>query len=151
METKQCRACGKIFKPRPQVPDQCYCSTEDCQRVRRRHWQSAKRQNDSDYRDNQTRAQHAWSKRNPDYWKEYRNLNQEYAERNRALQRERNARRNNKAIAKMDVSIVNNPLPSGIYRLSRFVSKGIANMDAWIVKITALSDISDASSVIAKR
>jgi hypothetical protein len=51
----------------------------------------------------------------------------------------------------MDVSNLQNPLPSGIYRLSRLVSKGIANMDAWIVKITTLSDISDAPTLIVKR
>lgn len=151
METKQCSACGNTFKPRPQVPNQCYCPDQDCQRTRRRRWQSAKLQNDADYRDNQTRANKSWNKRNPDYWKEYRELNQEYVERNRVLQRERNARRNKNTDAKMDMSDLQSSLPSGIYRLSRLVPEGIANMDAWTVRITTLSGISDKLPVIAKR
>ena len=151
MQAKQCSACGNTFKPRPQVPDQSYCPNRDCQRTRRRRWQSAKLKNDSDYRDNQTRAHKSWSKRNPDYWKEYRELNQEYVDRNRVLQRERNAMRNKNAIAKMDVSESHDALPSGIYRLTPLTPDGIANMDAWIVKIDMLSGISDDLTMIAKR
>jgi hypothetical protein len=123
----------------------------DCQRKRRRHWQSKKRKNDPDYHDNQARAQQAWNKRNPDYWREYRKDNKAYRERNRALQRERNAQRNKSMIAKMDVSATHPLLPSGIYRLSRVFTQGIAKMDAWTVEITVLSGTSEVSAMIAKR
>ena len=57
--TQHCACCGKPFAPRPQVPDQAYCSDPDCQRARKRQWQRAKLQSDPDYRDNQRAAQQA--------------------------------------------------------------------------------------------
>jgi hypothetical protein len=72
MPTKNCACCGEPFTPRPQVPDQAYCSAPACQRERRRRWQSVKMQTDPDYRDNQSRSQRAWLDRNPDYWRTYR-------------------------------------------------------------------------------
>jgi hypothetical protein len=151
METKPCSACGNKFKPRSQVPNQSYCPNKDCQRTRRRRWQSAKLQNDSDYRDNQIRANQSWNKRNPDYWKEYRELNQEYVDRNRVLQRERNEKRNKTAIVKMDVSDLQEVLPSGVYRVIRLIPDAVAKMDAWIVKIDILSGTSNQLRMIAKR
>lgn len=135
MVSNQCMACGQSFRPRPQVSNQSYCSAPACQRERRRRWQLLKRQSDPDYQDNQVRAQQAWSNRNPDYWREYRSTHPEYAERNRAQQRERNPRPQNGSIAKMDASIPVIPLPSGIYRLSLIAPDGIAKMDVWTVEI----------------
>ncbi len=43
MTNKICAGCGQPFEPRPQVPDQAYCSEPDCQRARKRQWQRAKR------------------------------------------------------------------------------------------------------------
>ena len=106
MECKRCTACGKAFRPRPQVSQQRYCPAPACQRDRRRSWQLAKRQSDPDYNDNQARAQRAWRKRNPDYWREYRRTHPDYLERHRAQQRERNDRRRERLIAKRDVSMV---------------------------------------------
>ena len=137
MVSNQCMACGQSFRPRPQVSNQSYCSAPACQRERRRRWQLLKRQSDPDYQDNQVRAQQAWSQRNPGYWREYRGTHPEYAERNRNLQRERNASPQNTEIAKMDASTPEMPLPSGIYRLSRVKAGTIAKMDVWTVEITA--------------
>ncbi|HEY4580403.1 MAG TPA: hypothetical protein VIG89_05150 [Candidatus Acidoferrales bacterium] len=140
MESRRCAACGKVFRPRHQVPQQCYCAAPACQRERRRLWQQAKRQSDPDYRDNQTRAQRAWRKRNPDYWRDYRLENPQYSERNRTQQRERNKRRRERLIVKMHVSTPVFPMSSGIYRISQALPAGIAKMDAWTVKITLLSN-----------
>ena len=52
METKTCNACGHHFTPRPQNPNQTYCTDPACQRERRRRWQQQKRRDDADYRDN---------------------------------------------------------------------------------------------------
>ena len=119
MQSRRCTACGHAFRPRPQVPQQKYCPTSDCQRERRRFWQKVKRESDPDYRDNQARAQQAWLERNPDYWREYRRTHPEYRERNRLLQRERNDQRTKSLIARMDGSMPELPLTSGIYRISR--------------------------------
>lgn len=83
--TRCCACCGEPFEPRPQVPDQAYCSAPECQRARKRQWQRAKLQSDPDYRDNQRSAQQAWSQRNPDYWRDYRTDCPDYAQRNRVL------------------------------------------------------------------
>lgn len=38
MTTKICACCGQAFEPRPQVPNQSYCSSPTCQRARRQRW-----------------------------------------------------------------------------------------------------------------
>ena len=86
METKTCNACGHPFTPRPQNPNQTYCTDPACQRERRRRWQQKKRRDDADYCDNDARARKAWAAENPAYWKQYRDTNPAYAERNRNLQ-----------------------------------------------------------------
>ena len=139
MKSKQCAGCGKAFHPRPQTPKQSYCSSPECQRERRRRWQYARRQSDPDYRDNQSRAQESWAERHPDYWREYRRTHQDYRERNRTLQRVRDARRRERVLAKMDVSAGDSPIPSGTYRLSPVTREDLAKMDAWMVRITVVS------------
>ena len=66
--------------------------------------QRLKLQTDPDYQDNQNRAQQAWSQRNPNYWRDYRESHTKYVERNRAMQLKRNAKLVAGPIAKMDVS-----------------------------------------------
>jgi hypothetical protein len=139
VKSKQCAGCGKAFHPRPQTPNQSYCSSPECQRERRRLWQYARRHSDPEYRDNQSRAQQSWAGRHPDYWREYRRTHADYRERNRALQRERDARRRERVLAKMDVSTRDSPVPSGTYRLSPVAREDLAKMDAWTVQITVVS------------
>lgn len=112
---QRCTCCGKSFEPRPQVPDQSYCSAPDCQRARKRQWQRAKRQSDPDYRINQRAAQQAWAQRNPDYWRDYRAARPEYEQRNREQQRSRDQARNG-SLAKMDVRA----LPNDLYRITPY-------------------------------
>lgn len=137
--SKQCEACGRIFTPRPQTPHQAYCSSPECQRERRRRWQQQKRQDDPDYRDNDSRAGKAWAAENPEYWKRYRDDNPIYAERNRNLQQKRNRKLRAPTIANEDVSRQPNSPPPGRYRLVLISEDGIANGDAWIVEIAVLS------------
>ena len=72
MSQIRCVNCSALFTQAPQVPNQSYCSKEACQKKRRNEWQRKKRTNDQDYKDNQSRAQKAWSDRNPEYWRLYR-------------------------------------------------------------------------------
>ncbi len=72
MSQIRCVNCSALFTQAPQVPNQSYCSKEACQKKRRNEWQKKKRTNDKDYKDNQNRAQKAWSDRNPEYWLLYR-------------------------------------------------------------------------------
>jgi len=139
MGLKRCLACGDQFHSLAQVPHQAYCFEPACQRERRKLWQREKRRADRDYRENQARAQQKWLDGRPGYWQRYRAEHPEYAQRNRDLQRARNAARAETSIAKMDASAPLSPLPSGTYRLTRALTDEIAKMDAWIVKITLLS------------
>jgi hypothetical protein len=133
--TRRCACCGKPFAPRPQIPDQAYCSSLDCQRVRKRQWQRAKLQSDPDYRTNQRAAQQAWAQRNPDYWRNYRNGRPEYAQHNREQQRLRDVNGADVDLAKMDVC----DLPPGLYRITWHPAFPRETGDSWIVEITPVA------------
>ncbi|MGF6480791.1 hypothetical protein [Paraburkholderia sp. JPY419] len=137
--TRLCPACGNAFVPLLHVPRQRYCSSEACQRARRRDWQRDRLRVDSDYRDNQARAQAKWRASHSSYWREYRAAHPAYRERNRSMQRLRNARRSSRPIAKMDVISLPRPLCSGFYLLSHADGAGVAKMNAWTVHIAVLS------------
>jgi len=139
MTSKHCAGCGDAFHPRPQTPKQAYCPSLACQRERRRRWQRERRQSDPAYRDNQSRAQASWAARHPEYWREYRRTHPQYSERNSAMQRERDARRRVRVLAKMDASTAVSPVPSGTYRLTPVTPEKLAKMDAWMVEITVVS------------
>jgi len=128
---KRCVCCGKPFEPRPQAPSQAYCPLPNCQRARKRQWQQAKLQTDPDYRINQRAAQQAWSQRNQDYWRSYRNARPEREHHHRKQQRARDAGRNGN-LAKMDVR----SLPSGLYRITRRPDFPRGASDSCIVEIT---------------
>jgi hypothetical protein len=139
MQSRPCVACGRAFRPRPQVPRQRYCAQAACQRERRRRWQQAKRRSDADYRDNQRRAQQAWRERHPEYWREYRRRHPSYEQCNRKQQQRRDGKRGQRDLAKMDASTPVLPVPSGTYRLAPVLLDDLAKMDAWTVEITVLS------------
>ena len=130
MQCRRCAACGRSFHPCPQIPEQRFCSQADCQRERRRRWKRRQRQTDPDYRDNQARAQRAWSERHSEYWRQYRRQHPQYNERNRQQQRVRNARRgtgeNAGVIAKGNVSDAFEPEFSGTYVLTPLAEEPIA-------------------------
>jgi len=143
-ERRKCKSCHQSFSPRPQNPDQHYCSDLVCQRARKRIWQQRKLLADSDYQANQSAAQRCWREKNPDYWSKYREKNPDYVKRNCEHQRERNLRRCGQdpgcpPIAKMDASILESSIKPGRYLLTRIESGLIAKMDALIVEINLCS------------
>lgn len=133
MPIKHCACCGQAFEPRPQVRDQAFCSAPACQRARKRQWQRTKIQSDKDYQVNQRAAQNAWSERNQDYWRNYREGNPEYQQRNRAQQRLRN-QASKVELAKMDVC----DFPTGLYRITRIPDFPNGDGTSWVVQITPL-------------
>jgi hypothetical protein len=144
MDDRRCAACGKSFRPSPRVRNQKYCGKGECRRARRRHWQRAKRQEDADYRDNQARAQRAWSGENGTYWRAYRSRHPEYAEENRRRTKQRKRDRRQHAaegnrFAKMDSIGVFSSVPSGTYLLVPQGVEEFAKMDSIMVEITLLS------------
>jgi hypothetical protein len=143
--SKHCKACGRVFRPHPQVPDQTYCSAPECQRERRRRWQQQKRREDPHYRENDADHHKAWAAANASYWKRYREMHPDYTDRNRSLQQDRNRRQAEAGIANEDASTVVSPFQSGRYRLVLVTAAGIANEDVWIVEITVISSVYDNS------
>lgn len=137
--TKRCAYCERPFAPRPQVPDQAFCSSPDCQRARKRQWQREKRLSDPDYRSNQQAAQRVWTQRNQGYWRSYREAQPEYERRNREQQRLRDVNDRNyehvSGLAKMDVST----LPSGIYRITKHPAFPRSSGNSWVVELTFIS------------
>lgn len=131
-----CAGCGIAFEPRPQTPKQAYCSLTDCQRLRRQRWQRDKLQNDPDYQDNQSRSQRAWMDRNPDYWRQYRQKNPAYAERNRSRQRSKSPPPELTDLANMDASMQPPVLHAGVYRITPVQLPGRQSTDSWTVEIT---------------
>jgi hypothetical protein len=79
MQRLRCVYCNDLFTPVPQVPKQSYCSKPNWQKERRKQWQKNRLQSDPDYRANQSRAQKAWTEKNPDYWRELRQTGPDYA------------------------------------------------------------------------
>jgi hypothetical protein len=147
MEQRRCASCRKLFHPRPQCPEQGFCSAPACQRERKRRWQKARRAADTDYRENDVQANRHWRGQHPDYWREYRRQHPEYVMRNREQQRERDrAARSNQVpaaptpdLANEDASILRFPLPTGTYRIVPARRVDLANEDACLVKIALLS------------
>ena len=139
MAERRCAACGEAFRPCRRVRDQKYCGEEECRRTRRRRWQRAKRQGDADYRDNQARAQRAWSGENSAYWQAYRSQHPDYAQANRDKQRQRDSRRRVANLAKMDSIGTFSSVSSGTYLLVPQGEEKLAKMDSIMVEITFLS------------
>jgi len=147
MEKRRCAACHKLFHPRPQSPEQKFCSAAECQRERKRRWQKARRAADPDYRDNDLQANRQWRRRYPDYWRAYRRKHPRSVIRNRDKQRERDWARRLKPpppppiphLANEDVSSLRFPFETGTYRMIPVTGEVLANEDACLVKIALLS------------
>lgn len=135
MTSKICQSCGQSFEPRPQVPNQTFCSSPICQRVRRQRWQRDKMHNDPDYRDNQHRNQQAWLDRHPDYWRHYRATHPDYVEHNKHHQRLKHQSSCKTNFAKMDASLPIQ-LEPGLYLIQQFQSTSLIKNNGWIVQIT---------------
>ena len=138
---RHCAGCSKTFEPRPQVPDQAYCSSPACQRARKRQWQKDKLRSDPDYQANQRAAQRAWSARNGEYWRGWRQAQQVSAARDRVSSaRNDGPRLASPGIAvdpaKMDVSI----LPRDLYWISLRPDLPSRSDSSWIVEITPLGE-----------
>lgn len=93
LKRKRCLGCQELYRPRPQVPNQKYCSKPECQRQRRNAGQRRRRARDKDHCANDRESRQCWREKRPGYWKEYRSKRPEYVARNREQQKERNKRR----------------------------------------------------------
>jgi len=144
----RCRHCGCYLQACAKVKKHDYCNKSSCQRARKRAWQKNKIAEDEGYCQDQKEAQKIWRENNPDYWKKYRSENDQYVERNRVLQRQRNRTRRALStgqakfgeIAKMDAIKGKNDTLSGRYKLVPIAAQKIAKMDALIVEIDVIKE-----------
>jgi hypothetical protein len=151
MTKLRCVHCGARFIPAPQVPNQAYCSKANCQKERRRQWHKSKLQSDPDYRDNQSRAQKAWTDKNPDYWRQRRQDRPDYGNPLPSGQDSSAAQPRNPSIKMNSLnppSILRQALQDGVFRLKVLAEPDGVKMDAWIVE---LSSIHAGSRPISRR
>ena len=123
------RDCRCLFLPNPRVKNHRYCRKEDCQRARKRHWQRQKMKDDHKYQEDQQDSQQCWMEQNPDYWRNYRNQHPEYVKRNRFLQKDRDQKRCNRNLAKMDALTKESHVKAGSYYIISD-QQDLAKMDA---------------------
>lgn len=152
MESKPvCRHCRKTIRdPNPRIKNQTHCRAPACQRARKARWQREKMRTDSDYRENQMDAKDQWGRRNPGYWEKYRRKNEAYTQRNRELQKVRDAKRRALRLAKMDASSGATSLNNNVYFLIH-VAGDLAKMDASIHRVVIIPDPYGAKTASCKR
>jgi len=133
----RCVHCGRLYIANPRVKNQKYCSRDICQRARKRRWQQRKMATDGDYRQNRKESQQMWQTRHPGYWQQYRERHPQYCERNRMLQKQRDAKRRAKHLAKMDALKQLKSIKAGTYYLIPCIGN-LAKMDALTQKISVI-------------
>jgi len=100
-----CRYCKKLFTQSPYHPHQEVCSSEGCQRRRKREYHRKKIADDSDYRQTCNDSRKKWRDNNPGYQRQYRQSHESCAERNRQKQQYRNRKRRLSMIVKNNLAM----------------------------------------------
>jgi hypothetical protein len=100
-----CRYCHKPFIQSPYHPKQEVCTSEACQRRRKRDCHSKRIAEDADYRQTCADSRKKWRENNPDYQRQYRRDNEYACERNRQKQWDRNRKRRLTVIVKNNLAI----------------------------------------------
>lgn len=156
MEKKQksCRHCRRLFTPK-RNPHQHYCAQHACQNARKSNWRKQKRSLDSDYKENQQRADQRWRQRHPDYWRNYRQAHPAYTQRNceqtRLRHQQKQCLNDSEPASKSDAlqfaksdaflrtEMGFNLLKSGTYRLIPASCPEFAKSDALIVSLAVVA------------
>jgi hypothetical protein len=100
-----CRYCNKPFSQSPYHPKQEVCTSEECQRRRKRDYHRKKIAEDPVYRQTCADCRKNWRDNNPDYQRQYRRKHQSCCERNRQKQKGRNRKRRLSVIVKNSLAI----------------------------------------------
>lgn len=100
-----CRYCNKPFTRSPYHPKQEVCTSEECQRRRKRDYHSKKIAQDAVYRQTCADSRKNWQQNNTCYQRQYRQHNKASCERNRQKQHIRNRKRRLSMIVKNNLAI----------------------------------------------
>lgn len=127
-----CANCGEFFPASPRHKDQEFCLKPECRKAKKARWQRQKMKNDPDYRSSQRLSHKKWAASKPDFWKDYRAKNSEKTERNRLLQKVRNAkRRSDKEKTQKETS----PVPANVDVSEAITFKPCAQY--WLVPLSS--------------
>jgi hypothetical protein len=145
MSKNRCASCRCTFVP-IRNPNQRYCSKKACQNARKEQWRKHKHRTDPAYQEHKRRAQKKWRRKSPQYWRNYRNANTHYTQKNRQKQRIRDHHRakssqkdNGSHLAKSDALTSNSLIKSGVYTLIPGSLPTLAKSDALTVKISLIT------------
>ena len=116
--TIKCINCKKIVDANPRIKNQNYCNAMKCQQVRKNLWKQQKLDSDPDYKKSQKEYRKEWNTKNPKYWKNYREKHPKYCDRNRLLQKIRDAKNRSKKSCKRDALIQILYLKPGTYEIT---------------------------------
>jgi hypothetical protein len=142
---KRCIHCRRSFTP-CRNPEQSYCHQRSCQNHRKCVWRRRKQFDDSDYRENQRRANKAWQQRHVAYWQRYRIEHPDYTQQNRTQQHGRDQQRKGVSsllltpLAKSDALSLKKSIKSGTYRLISGSNPSLAKSDALTLEISLISE-----------
>ena len=100
MPRRCCRYCHELFEPSKYRPDQCVCHQPGCQRRRRVEYHRQKTVSDPEYAQVVRDSRRKWRQAHPGYQKVWRQSHPDAEERNRQLQRRRDAKRRVQVLVK---------------------------------------------------
>ena len=100
-----CRFCQQSFEPSKFRPDQSVCNQPNCRRRRRAEYHRRKIATDPLYAQVVGESRKKWRDAHPDYQKTYRQSHAAAAERNRQLQRGRDAKRRAQFLVKNNLAL----------------------------------------------
>lgn len=100
-----CRFCRQPFEASKFRPDQSVCSRPECQRRRRAEYHRRKVSVDPLYAQVVRDSRKKWRDAHPDYQKTYRQSHEAAAERNRRMQRGRDAKRRAQLLVKNNLAL----------------------------------------------
>lgn len=137
-KVKICKNCQKFFAPNPRLKGkQNYCGKKACQRKRKTQWEQNKNREDSSYRERQRQSKKRWRDNHPghEYQKQYRESHPKYEEKNRFLQKKRNAKRI--LSTKLDKILTKDTYSD--YKEEHFSSKGDNCKDGHVISETLVN------------
>lgn len=100
-----CRFCQQPFEPSKFRPDQSVCSRPECQRRRRAEYHRRKIASDPVYAQVVSESRKKWRDAHRDYQQTYRQSHEAAVERNRRMQRGRDAKRRAQFLVKNNLAL----------------------------------------------
>ena len=118
MPCRCCRFCQKLFEPSKFRPDQTVCTDPACRSRRRNEYHRKKIACDREYAEVVRDSRRKWREAHPDYQKTYRQAHTAAAERNRVLQKNRDAKRRAQLLVKNNLAVDLKRCPAEVWLIS---------------------------------